>query len=436
MSRLSASGSRPISRRAVLGGTLAGVGGLALAACSAGSAVSSKGSGKNLSLLLLGPNDKTVAALKDTILPAFADQSGITVQLQTSDWGSGFQKVTTSAASGTLTDVVMMGGIWLAPLASKQTLLPIEDLLKADPDASQFFEGMLKDCQYQDHTYGLPIYADTRTAMYRKSFLEKAGVDASRLPTTWAEYAAVAQQVSKAGGGPLKFPVSWGADKSVGLQQAYAQLLLQKGGTYYDAAGKATFASASGVAALDFMTGFYRRKESSSDIVASGTGASPFVAGTHAMTFSGFGEIQNARQFAPEVEQDIVVGAPLAADSSGKPVTSAWINKLGISAKTKDRDGAWQLLKFLTQKDTSATVAELYGGLPARTDLSDAAYLKGISPELVNAAKYVVPQPPSPNMLAIAPQINTSLQQAIRLQGSSRDILTALDSKINELNRA
>ncbi len=429
--------AHPISRRVLLGGAAAAAMAFALPACSAGSTVggqSGAGSKKSLSMLMLGPNDKTVSEMNTTILPAFTDETGITVELQTSDWGSGFQKVTTAAASGTLTDVVMMGGIWLAPLASKKAVLPIEDLLKDYADASEFFPGMLKDCEFGGHTYGLPLYSDTRTAMYRKSFLEKAGVDTSTLPTTWSEYADVAAKVSKAGGGPLAFPVDLGADRSVGLQQSYAQLMFQAGGTYYDDSGKAIFASDQGVKALDYMTGFYRRNEASADQVNTGTGPSPFVAGDTAMGFSGFSTIQNARQFAPDVEKDIVLGDPLAVDSSGKPTTSAWINKLGISAKTKNRDGAWQLLQFLNNQDNSAKLAELYGGLPARKDLADAPYLKDISPNLVKAAQYIVPQPPSPNMLAIAPQINTSMQEAIRLGKSSKDILAALDAKINEIN--
>lgn len=37
-------------------------------------------------------------------------------------------------------------------------------------------------------------------------------------------------------------------------------------------------------------------------------------------------------------------------------------------------------------------------------------------------------------MLTIAPQINTFLQKAIRLEGTPKSILTDLDAKIDQIN--
>ncbi len=425
-----------VARRTLLGGLVGVAGAGALSACSAGSASSGSGAsgGKELSILLLGPTDKTIGYLNDTAIPAFADSTGFTVQVQQSDWGSGFQKVVTAAASGTLTDLVMLGGIWTAPLASKNALLPLDDLLADYADRDTFYPATIADCRYQDKTYAMPLYSDSRTAMYRKSLLEKAGADPAKLPTTWQEYAALAKKLAKAGGGPVAFPTDWNLDKSVGLQQSFAQLILQAGGTYYDASGKAQFSSDQGVQALEYLMSFYRDKLSSADSVFSGTGATPFVRGDAAMQYTGMSTIANARQNKADAVDDIVVGQPLASTDGGKPITSAWINKIGISAKTKNRDAAWQFLQHLNTPDVATFLGEQYGGLPARKDLSEAPYLKGISPNLIGASQYVVPQPPSPNMLTIAPQINTFLQQAIRLDGTAKDILTAMDAKINEIN--
>ena len=426
--------SSGISRRIFLGGVAAATGTLALTSCAAGSAISGGSSSQTLSILVLGASDQTLKYLTKTLAPAFADSTGMKLNIQSSDWASGFQKVTTAAASGTLTDLVMLGGIWTAPLASKHALLSLDNYLKGYGDKSKFFQPMLEDGAYDGHTYALPLYSDTRTTVYRKSYLEEAGIDPSKLPETWDDYTDAVQKMSKSNGGSVEFPADWGIDKGVGLQQTFAQLMLQVGGSYYDSSGKARFSSPQGVAALEYMMSFYRRKLASIDMVNSGTGPAPIVNGDAGATFSGFGAIQNARQFKPEAEDDILVGLPLAAESGKDRITSAWINKIGISARTKNRDSAWELLQFIFQPDHAAKLAELYGGLPARKDVVNAPYLKGLSPNLTAAAKYVKPQPPSPNMLAIAPQINTALQQAIRLQGSAASILTALDLRINEIN--
>lgn len=424
-----------LSRRSFLGGVAGVAGAAALGGCSPGSASGGSGSdGKQLSILLMGASPQTVDYVNKTAIPSFSDSTGIKVQLQQSDWGSGFQKVVTAAASGTLVDLVMLGGVWTAPLASKNALLPLDDLLSEYSDKDAFYPGALADCAFDGKTYALPLYSDTRTAMYRKDTMEKAGADPAKLPATWDEYRALAKELSKSGGGPIAFPADWGIDKSVGLQQSFAQLMFQAGATYYGPDGKAQFASNEGVEALQYLVGFYRDKLASSDMVNAGTGASPFVRGDAAMGFGGFGIITNARQNQPDAVDQIIVGDPLASTTGGKPVTSAWINKVAISAKTKDRDGSWQLLQHLMSADVIAKLGELYGGLPTRQDLADAPYLEGLSPKLVGATEYVVPQPPSPNMLTIAPQINTFLQKAIRLEGTPKSILTDLDAKIDQIN--
>lgn len=434
-----ASARSGFSRRSLLRstGVLAGAAATAgwLSACSPGSASTGSKSGhgaKRLSLLLLGPTPETMNYITKTVLPAFADSTGISVNTQQSDWGSGFQKVVTAAASGTLPDVLMVGGIWVAPLASKHALLGIDDLLTSYSDKGAFIPSALKDCAYKGTTYALPVYADTRTALYRKSILLKAGADPNNLPRTWDDYAALGKRIKQSTN--LASPVDWGADKSVGLQQSYAQLILQAGGTYYDQSGHADFASPQGVSALQYLMSFYRDHLSSADVVNTGTGPSPFVAGNTAMTFSGISAIANAKQNKPAVVDDIIAGLPLASAKGRKPITSAWINKFGIAASTKNRDGAWKLLQHLCSKDVATKLGELYGGLPTRTDIRGTKFLNSMPKDLVAAAQYVVPQPPSPNMLAIAPEINTYMEQAIRLQGTAESILKAMDKKIDQIN--
>lgn len=135
-------------RRLFLGG-LAGAAGVgAMAGCSPGSASggsAGNSSAKQLSMLLLGASDATVTYVNKTAIPSFSDSSGIKVEVQQSDWGSGFQKVVTAAASGTLPDLVMLGGIWTAPLASKNTLLSIDDLLADYADKDAFYPAALAD---------------------------------------------------------------------------------------------------------------------------------------------------------------------------------------------------------------------------------------------------------------------------------------------------
>lgn len=76
----------------------------------------------------------------------------------------------------------------------------------------------------------------------------------------------------------------------------------------------------------------------------------------------------------------------------------------------------------------------LFGGLPARSDLTDAEYLTDTPPGFIEAAEHIVPQPAHPNMLQIAPEINTAMQDAIRNPDDVERVLADLDATIDEIN--
>jgi len=391
-------------------------------------------SGDSLSIMLFGPSADVVNAFKKDLLPAFGKDTGIEVSFQQSDWGSGFQKIATAAASGTLADVVMLGGIWTAPLASKSALLPIDSYMAGWADKSNFYDSMIADGSYDGKNYALPLYADTRTALYRKDLLSAAGMGEGDLPSDWDSYRAAAQKVAASGSSAAATPVYWGQDRSIGLQQTYAQLILQAGGSYFGADGSSQFASDQGVAALDYLVSFFKDGLANVNQIYTGAGPNPLVAGASAANFGGFNTITNARANAPDAEKQIVAGTPLAAEKGGTPTTSAWINKLGISAHAKNPDGAWQLIQFLMTRDVAEKLAYLFGGLPARKDLADAKYLEGVSPGFTAASQYVVPQPPSPNMLVIAKEINTAVEKAVRMEAEPKAALSELDARIDQIN--
>jgi multiple sugar transport system substrate-binding protein len=424
-------GSTAIARRTVLKGGAAGVAGLMLGL--AAPAVHAQD--RKLSLMILGPDQKTVAWMQEA-LAAFKADTGYDVELRQSDWGSAFQKLLTAAASGTMADVSMMGQVMTPALASKGAFLPIDDRLSGWADSEQFYPAMLKDGTFDGVSYALPIYADVRTAVYRSDLMEQAGIGADALPTTWDEFKSAAAKLAKANGGPLESPFYSGQDKSVGLMQTFSQMLYQAGGSYFDEGGKSSLASAEGQKAGEFLVSFFAEKLSNPNIVYQGTGPRPLIQGISAMAFNSVAESQNAVHNDASIEPLIVAGPPLMAEAGGTPTTIAWINKFGIGANTKDPDGAWALLSFLTSKDISAKAAELWGGLPARQDLSDAAYLSEISPGFVAATQYAGALPISPNLLQIQKEVNVSMQAAIRQSDSVANILTALDKKIDEISNA
>ncbi|HWU64562.1 MAG TPA: extracellular solute-binding protein [Ensifer sp.] len=385
---------------------------------------------KSLSLMVLGPDQKAVAWLK-TALDEFKAKTGYAVELRQSDWGSAFQKLLTATASGTLADVCMMGQVMTPALASKGAFLPIDPYLKSWADADQFYAPMLKDGTFGGKSYALPIYADVRTSIYRSDILKKAGVET--LPKNWDEFKALAKKLSTKNGGPLDAPFFATQDKSVGLMQTFSQLLVQAGGSYFDASGKSILSGKPGQQALEYLVSFFAEGLANPNVVYQGTGPTPLVQGQAAMTLNSVFEPRNAHANNPEVEKFVIAGPPLSSTAGGKPATLAWINKLGISANTKDPDGAWQLLSYLASKSSSEKFAELWGGLPARQDLKDAPFLATVDKGFVDATQYAGALPTTPSLLQIQKEVNIAMQSAIRQAQPPAAILAALDKKIDEI---
>ncbi|WP_454855205.1 extracellular solute-binding protein [Rhizobium binxianense] len=388
---------------------------------------------KSLSLMVLGPDQKATAWLKGA-LASFKAETGYEVELRQSDWGSGFQRLLTAAASGTMADVSMMGQVMTPALASRGAFLPIDDRLANWSDKDRFYPAMLADGQFDGKSYALPVYADVRTAVYRSDFLEKVGVGADALPSSWDDFKALAVKLSKKQGGPLDAPFFANADTSVGLMQTFAQMLYQAGGSFFDESGKSVLSSKAGVRALEYLVSFFAEGLANPNIVYQGTGPRPLVQGRAAMTYNSVTEAQNAVQNAPGTQKFVLAGKPLSADPGGTPRTIAWINKFGIGANTKDPDGAWALLSFIASKEQSEKVAEMWGGLPARTDQGDAPFLSSVSPGFVQATQYAGALPTAPNLLQIQQQVNIAMQAAVRQSGKPAEILAGLDKKIDEIN--
>lgn len=424
-----------VSRRTALkafGGLAAATTGVA--GCGRGG---STGSGDSLQFLLLGPTPQLLDAFNKNLIPAFAKQENIKVELQTSDWGSGFQKVLTAASSHSLPDVLTIGGIWTAPLVAKGALLPLDKYTADWPERSKYYGSIWKDCQYKGKTYAVPIYSGVPTVAYRADLFERAGLDPDTPPTTWDEYRQYAEKlVHKKGSRLVTEGADWGLDTSIGLQQTFAQLMFQAGGTYYRADGRSNFASDEGKNALEYLVSFYKDGLSSVNVVNQLTAAAPLVSGAAAMSFTNVSVLANAKINNKSVVAQIRAGRPLKSTPDGKPTTSAWINKFGLAATTKKADAGWKWLQFLSEKSNLEALDEQYGLLPPRTDLVTAPYLHGAPEGFISCSEDVVPQPPNPQMLQIAQVINTELQRAIRMQTGSSDALAAIDKQVDGLTGA
>lgn len=402
-----------------------------LAGCSGGGSSSNSGSDsdKQITFLVLGASQDANEYITNTAIPKFEEESGVKVVVQSSDWGSAFQKITTAAASKQMADVVIIGSIWTAPLAEKNALLPLDDYMKNWKDKDKVYSSMLKDGVWKDVQYSVPIGGDLRAPVYRKDLLEQAGVDINNLPTNWDELRAVAEKVRDAN--ICDSPIWWGIDKSIGLQQGFAQLMLQNGAEYWKADGTANFSDKPAKEALQFLVSTFDEGLSDYNLVFSGNGPRPLIAGQSAIGLGGMSDFANADENDAAVKEQLIVGPPLAGPSAAEGSTAAWINKLAISKDSKHPDEAFAFIEFLMRAENMSEFDKVNGNLPTRTDLEQEEWLGESGKALMKVAQNAQTQPAHPGMMQFGKEINQLLEPAIRGTAGIDETLNAIDQKLD-----
>jgi arabinogalactan oligomer/maltooligosaccharide transport system substrate-binding protein len=248
-------------------------------------------------------------------------------------------KITAAVPRGKGPDVFIFAqdrlGGWIA---AGNTVEPLDFFLDA-PTKGRYLKATLDAMTYQGTIYGLPLNFKVITLIYNKKLVPTP-------PKTTAELEAMAKKLTNAGAG--KF----------GLAYAYsdfyyhAALMNGFGGGVFGPNRKPTLNSPQNAASLDYLLkwmdqGFLPAEPSSALITAL------FNGGKAAMVFSGpwfLGEIQGIDYgLAP---------LPTISEAGNKPIRP-WITVEGVyvAAPSKNKDAAFQLVKYLTDVPAAKVLA-------------------------------------------------------------------------------
>jgi arabinogalactan oligomer / maltooligosaccharide transport system substrate-binding protein len=248
-------------------------------------------------------------------------------------------KITAAVPRGKGPDVFIFAqdrlGGWIA---AGNTVEPLDFFLDA-PTKGRYLKATLDAMTYQGTIYGLPLNFKVITLIYNKKLVPTP-------PKTTAELETMAKKLTNAGAG--KF----------GLAYAYsdfyyhAALMNGFGGGVFGPNRKPTLNSPQNAASLDYLLkwmdqGFLPAEPSSALITAL------FNGGKAAMVFSGpwfLGEIQGIDYgLAP---------LPTISEAGNKPIRP-WITVEGVyvAAPSKNKDAAFQLVKYLTDVPAAKVLA-------------------------------------------------------------------------------
>lgn len=347
--------------------SLAVVGALALTACgrdnggdeggsaqpTAGAAIDDSPATGDITVWAMGEEAEN---LPDFVEAFTADNPDATIEVTAIPWGDVATKVQTAVAAGTVPDAIMIGSSLMPMVVSTGGLAPVPDGL-VDPDG--FFEGASDSTIAEGTTYGVPWYVETRVLYYRSDLAEDAGLSA---PTTWEEMTSFAQGMKDGG-------ADYGVQLPVGAAESATQVLMpfyaQAGGEVLNEAGDAYAIDPDIMAtALDYYASFFTDGlaplsgygDEQTNAFANGSNPS-FISGPWMTTVLG-------DQESPDwVEENVATAViPAGSASNASYIGGAhW----GVFNDANNADGAWKLIRWLSQVETQQAFYDATGDLPA-----------------------------------------------------------------------
>jgi multiple sugar transport system substrate-binding protein len=109
-------------------------------------------------------------------------------------------KIAQGIASGEVPDLMGMDLIYAPQFEKAQQLVDLTDRIKAWPELKTASKGHMTVATFEDHLYGVPLYADVSALFYNKDLFTRAGLDPNKPPTSLAELRADADKITALGG--------------------------------------------------------------------------------------------------------------------------------------------------------------------------------------------------------------------------------------------
>ena len=292
-------------------------------------------------------------------------------------------------ASVSVSDVLVTGSQFSQEVQVTPVTVPMPTIRGIE---SNFVRTVPDDVVIRGQVYGLPLALDTLALYYNKAVLDQAGIPEP--PTTWAEFLEAVEKTTKINGAGviLQSGVAMGTGNNIdNAPDIFALLLLQNG---VDMIRDGSVAFAGGIdrstqqhptlEALRFFTDFARpTKEVYSWNATQPNAFTVFTQGKSAF-FVGFA-FDHSRIVSRAPQLDIeVIPIPQLNDNAPVNVANYWVES--VVKKTKYRNEAWDVIRFMTTPENISAYAKATGQpSPLRSQVTEqqedpvlAPFAKGI----------------------------------------------------------
>lgn len=368
--------------------------------------------------LMFGSSGEAETAAVKAAAKRFSDRTGTKVEvIPAQDLN---QQLGQAFAGGTPPDVFYVGPDRFQQYAKGGSLHPYGDKLDGTDD---FYPALRQTYTYDDKLYCAPKDFSTHALVINTDMWQQAGLTDADIPKTWDDLARVAKALTT----PQHVGLAFNGDFN-----PIGSLLLAAGGWYLNEDNtKVTADTPENLRTLEFVkSNLVAKTFAFAKNLDSGWGGEALGKGKAAMTIEGNWITGALKADFPTVKWRAV---ELPAGPAGKG-TTVFSNCWGVAAKSDNKDGAVEFVKFLASPAEEQAFATAFGATPPRESLGDwtakefptmAAFTAGVA--------YARGPVPVPGFDSVLTDFNTGLEKLAAGTATPKQLLTQLQQNGQEV---
>ena len=327
--------------------------------------------------------------------------------------------------NGTAPDVMACALDWVTTFGSANLLEPLDEYVARDSfDVDQFVQGANDASTVGGKLYGLPFRSETYVMYYNKDILSAAGYDAP--PATWEEVKEVAAACTN--GDVYGYGLCGTNYSNFSFQ--YITMLRSSGSDILNAENTASeLGNSVAVETAQLYKDLAAYAPASlleNDNIANRT---RFASGKIAMYLSGIYDLEEIVKTNPDLNFACAM-VPTAGGAERNTILGGW--SVAVAGCSKEKEAAWEFVKFLTRPDIAAIYTNTFTGT-AEVAARYADYPEDIIKPNADALQYASALPAVKNIVGIRQAIMDNLQLMLSEDMSAEEACSLLDQAVNGL---
>ena len=343
------------------------------------------------------------------------------------DAGGYDDKVNAAITNGGLPDVFTVDGVAVAQYADANAIVPIGDYFKED-ELADFNPSIIQQGTYNDELYTLGVMDSSVGVFYNKDMFEKAGIEPATAEKPWT--LAQLEDAAK----KLTTDDCYGITMSLDAKDEtciyfFLPLIYSQDSSVLDKDGETAEGFLNGDATKNVFNWI---KEMADNGYASATPAeNSFELGQAAMALTGSWEPGNLAKY--DINWGLMPMPVYDENSTPASACGSWTFAMSSNCSDEKKEGAAELIRFMTSTDASARMYEANAMPPARSSAFEkiGAFneepLNVFSYQLQNTAKA---RPVSVYYPILSNQFATALQNVL----TGMEVDEALDQAVEQYN--